>query len=1115
MPRKEWTRIEELIARLGRLPEDQRSSELELLTQSGESEEVISYLRLNYALKPNPRVISLGQKVGDKYKLTEKIAAGGMGIVYRARQDLVDREVAVKMIHPALANAKMFARLKEEIATMGRLQHVGIVHIFDADIHHFDPDGKHGAIFYTMELVEGPTMRKWMKEEKPSLEQKLGFFAQVCDAVAYAHKKGVIHRDLKPENILVRPSLVPAVLDFGLSRIMMEVSPLGEKGSSNDSKPPEMEMSGTPAYMSPERWAQSGDDHRGDLYALGVILYELLWGSRPLEFDTCDCFEDMKEAALGWTFQGITKEQREGIDEPVLRIIPRLLAKEPDNRPQSAGEVADVIRSVLEKRQRMRRFKKRAPYLIGIAVLIMLTLSWSVKTSENLKRIERSRNALSQAYSILQDRSADAPTKAMSLIPESRQDRHSESDWRQLAVNAMTAWEIVYEAETISGCKRILKVADDGVRFLGIHESGKLALFENGKIHLLGEAAHDPANIAIHPTRPVVAFAYETGEVHVFSKDKGLEAVLNEVVIEPSTITFSPNGEYLAFATVPKASEYYTEEGPSSEIQVIGTDYWNRKPILFRHVDSLEYLPKINPQLKTITGLAYSPDSSKLASWSSVDSGMVLVWDAMEGKLKEGLFCGGPVLETCWKGMGQDLLCIRQDGMAYVWDQRQWAGYTRKVPLAEGAALHHIASSNVGSVGWLPDGSGYAWQDATASKVDVRQSGILHTIALNEGTTDQSMVWVQSLGGWVVFDGNRVHRWLFEMGSHRTLMTSLTENASFAFVPKTSLVAFGDLQGVQLWDLESATPHTQYHLPLSGPVVAPKGSDELWIFSKWAGPVGFHLDFLSHTNSLDIRQYYKRDKGSAGVMAFFDKDNTLAATMGSLLLVGDKKQSVLAITEEAEDGQAGEVVYEFQTLPIGSDCQTLSFNADGRWLVAGSMLNSWLMLWRKEQGPWEASPFRSRAGIPQFLSHAQNQLVIAESDRIIVHDLEKDGAEKSIPLGLDLITNLAECPVNSMLAVAHSKGVSILSIEEDFAPLFVLSLKLSPADRIRSIQFSPDGASLVALVEEESQTLIHIWDIEDLMDRMVRHGFESIDWQCGQTWEVNQVDEVNFYRTIY
>jgi hypothetical protein len=192
---------------------------------------------------------------------------------------------------------------------------------------------------------------------------------------------------------------------------------------------------------------------------------------------------------------------------------------------------------------RMRRFKKGAPYLIGIAALMMLTLSWSVKTSENLKRIERFRNALSQAYGIQQDRSADAPSKAMSLIPESRQDRHSESDWRQLAVNAMTARENVYEAETISECKKVLKVADDGVRFLGIHESGKLALFANGKIHLLEEAGHEPANIAIHPTQPVVAFAYETGEVHVFSKGKGLEAVLNEVVIEPSTHTSSPNGE--------------------------------------------------------------------------------------------------------------------------------------------------------------------------------------------------------------------------------------------------------------------------------------------------------------------------------------------------------------------------------------------------------------------------------------------------------------------------------------------------------------------------------------------------------------------------------------------
>ena len=307
-------------------------------------------------------------------------------------------------------------------------------------------------------------MRKWMKEEKPSFEQKLEFFAQVCDAVAYAHQKGVIHRDLKPENILVRSNLVPAVLDFGLSRVMNEANKGDGQDASKTAKSVEMEMSGTPAYMSPEKWAQSGDDHRGDLYALDVILYELLWGSRPLEFDTCDCFEDMKEAALGWTFPGITRELREGVDDPILRMIPLLLAKEPENRIQSAKKVADIIRGVLEKRQRMRRFKKRAPYLIGIAAVFGLTLFWSVKTSDYLRRMEASRNTLTAAHQLLRDRSARAPSKALAMIPPSPNDRHSEDEWKQLAVEAMTRWEIVSQQESVQGCKKILEVAGDDFR---------------------------------------------------------------------------------------------------------------------------------------------------------------------------------------------------------------------------------------------------------------------------------------------------------------------------------------------------------------------------------------------------------------------------------------------------------------------------------------------------------------------------------------------------------------------------------------------------------------------------------------------------------------------------
>lgn len=1116
MPDKPWTRIEALIDKFDALTEDQRSNELELLTESGESTEVISFLRLNYSLQPDPKVITLGQKVADKYKLTEKIAAGGMGIVYRARQDLVGREVAVKMIHPALASAKMFARLKEEIAMMGRLEHPGIVRIFDADTHLFDQKGKHIAVFYTMELVDGPTMRVWMKKKDPTYEQKLDFFAQICDAVAFAHEKGVVHRDLKPENILVRHDLVPAVLDFGLSRVMSETVQMEGQDSNVSAQSPEMEMSGTPAYMSPERWAQSGDNHLGDLYALGVILYELICDKRPLEFDDCDSFEEMQIVALGWTYQGIPREKREGIDEPVLKIINSLLAQKPENRPQSASEVSGVIRHVLEKRRRNRRLKKQAPFAIGIAALVLFTLIWSVKTSDKMQRMETSRNNLSKAHNILRDRGADSPTRALELIPDAPGDRHSELEWRQLAVEAMNAWEIVHEKESIAHCSEILAMAEDGKRILGIHESGKMALFEDGEVMLLGEPDFEPSKIAIHPTRNEVALAHPDGKVFVFVQDEGLKKVLEDHSIHPESITFSPNGEYFAYATQPKETDHYTEDGASSQIIIYGTDHWNQKPIEFKNDDSLEYLPKINAQLKTITGLAFSPDTSVLATWSSVDSGIVMVWDAKEGNLKEVIFCGGPVLQAQWNGSGQDLLCMRQDGMAYVWENRSWTGYTRKAPLSDGVYLQNMDPSNFGSIGWLPDDAGFTWQDSLSTRVNIRQSGKYHTIPLNEGMTDQSMHWVDAIEGWVVFEGNQVNRWLFQTGTQRTVMASLTEKASFAFVPGTSLVALGDLHGVQFMDFKDYTPLNQYVLPFSGPVVAPNGSNELWFFTKWAGPVGFLLDFRTDSKTLHVEQHYKKDQGTAGIMAFHDGVNTLAASKGSELFVGSQiriKEDEVNI--ETEDGQAGDIRYDFQTLTIGNDCQSISFSSDGRWLVGGSVIGSWVKLWLKDQDAWKPSVLRSRAGIPRFINQLPKQLIVAESDRIVLHDLDKNDSERSIPLGLDFITCIAECPVNPLLAIAHSQGVSIHSIDNGFSRLFLLPLSLEETDRVISVQFSPDGAKLVALVEMSSQSAIQIWNLEPIMDAMMQYQFESVDWKCGESDEQHTVDTVNLIRTIY
>lgn len=151
------------------------------------------------------------------------------------------------------------------------------------------------------------------------------FFAQVCDAVDHAHNVGVIHRDLKPENILVRKNGSPAVLDFGLSKVNATAR---KNASMQDEKlPSPTDFSGTPAYMSPEIWAGSSDDARGDLYALGVILHELIWGERPLEFDSCDSFKEMQEIAQDWSFGGVPMNGGLLVDEQLIKVTNRMLKK--------------------------------------------------------------------------------------------------------------------------------------------------------------------------------------------------------------------------------------------------------------------------------------------------------------------------------------------------------------------------------------------------------------------------------------------------------------------------------------------------------------------------------------------------------------------------------------------------------------------------------------------------------------------------------------------------------------------------------------------------------------------------------------------------------------------
>ena len=209
-----------------------------------------------------------GQTIG-KYTLIESIGNGGMAEVYKARQQPQDRDVVVKLLHRhLLAGGEQTARMQREMRIMARLQHPNIVRILDAGMAGDQP-------YLVMEYLRGGTLGAYLKvRQSIPVDQALDIVAQLADALAYAHRRGVIHRDIKPGNVLFDDTGSKQVLlgDFGLACL---------DGEAGDRLTVAGAMLGTPVYMSPEAVRGEECDLRSDIYSLGVVLYEMVTGTPP------------------------------------------------------------------------------------------------------------------------------------------------------------------------------------------------------------------------------------------------------------------------------------------------------------------------------------------------------------------------------------------------------------------------------------------------------------------------------------------------------------------------------------------------------------------------------------------------------------------------------------------------------------------------------------------------------------------------------------------------------------------------------------------------------------------------------------------------------------------
>ncbi|HSA93296.1 MAG TPA: serine/threonine-protein kinase [Terriglobales bacterium] len=273
---------------------------------------------------------------GTRYRLVERLGAGGMGTVYLATDTALDRKVALKVLRLPDSAGDLGARLLREAKILARLDHPGMVPVHDVGTL---PDGR---VFYTMKYVEGPRLDRWATAST-SVPERLRIFERICDAAAFAHDRGVVHRDLKPENVMVGPFGEVLVMDWGVAKILREAAE-AEAATVAEAQPaaPARQTAhgmvlGTPGYMAPEqaRGESAQVDARADVFALGAILRFLLTGHAPPEATTLGV---AGEAAGARAASG-------SLPRALAAICAKAMAAEPAARYPTAKELgADVAR---------------------------------------------------------------------------------------------------------------------------------------------------------------------------------------------------------------------------------------------------------------------------------------------------------------------------------------------------------------------------------------------------------------------------------------------------------------------------------------------------------------------------------------------------------------------------------------------------------------------------------------------------------------------------------------------------------------------------------------------------------------------------------------------------
>ncbi len=461
---------EELLARLGLTPEQLAEVRLLLanIREHGAAaspiSELVGELRSDM-LAATATAAEPPASIGS-YRVVSRIGEGGMGVVYLARQSKPDRRVALKLIRPGFASARMLKRFEYEAEVLGRLLHPGIAQIYEAGMADL---GSGPQPFFAMELVEGVSLTRFAKEKDLGTRARLELFAKICDAVHHAHQKGVIHRDLKPGNILVTADGQPKILDFGVARTT-------DGDIQNTTLQTDIgQLIGTLPYMSPEQVGGKPEDldTRSDVYALGVVLYELLVGRLPYTLEK----RLIHEAAR------IIKEEEptrlSSIDRTlrgdVETIVGHALEKDKTRRYQGASSLAADIRRYLSDEPiaarpagtwyQLRKFSQRNKALVGgVVVALVLLTAGVLGTGLALNREAQQRLRADERAAAAEKAEGEAKdqTKIAEAVAKFQTDMLAAVDPSSLPTDPVTKEPLRDRITVLQAVQAAVKQLDDG-----------------------------------------------------------------------------------------------------------------------------------------------------------------------------------------------------------------------------------------------------------------------------------------------------------------------------------------------------------------------------------------------------------------------------------------------------------------------------------------------------------------------------------------------------------------------------------------------------------------------------------------------------------------------------